>query len=825
MAKPTQEQIEFLDSLKSWCSSLELKDEINLKMTNEFKSFIQDCRSKNVAHDVLSIIEEEYKNLESSSIGNHPLANRVLHSIAWTIEHCYENTIWGHDLFKLINDPEKAKEYLITKAVNSNSPSLGSYESQAENRLLCRKMNNLIAILDKWICGLEHLHEIPKWKIVPMRNRYARYKKEFEDYQNICSVCILSQYVDNPEEAKLFISEIFTTRQENFYSSLEKWAKELSDNDCGAWITSFLEKGRDLRIKRITVLKMIDSEEKAKAFLMSKYQEKLNWDEHKKEERERKHKSVFDNTNLNLGSLTSVLSPFSAEDTLYSICLSANFFGNDRHILSNEEGYKIDNDCIHKHVSERLTLSSTNMLCYRYRSTYMKNTKSFIFYTPKACAIILDYLRKYTDISAYKDIVGIVTYEGDYGKTYTYIITNNKELYSNAPIIKYNQEPKKRIPGRIYNLSEERLFEQSLISFILKDNELIPNKPGINISDRSKKKIKDYISENYSNFSFEQKYACKVLFPKSYEFPYDETCTETNYGNFYRAAIDNMFSCLTYHYNTPLFDDRYLEYAKIKFQYGDSTFSKLTDNICKGMFQESRRLNWINWLSKPDIKAYRVLLYINWVFISNKSNKVKKITALWLYHYIYKQYKQSYPKDECFWNILLSYVLIENEPIFNHLLKKLDYKVDNISICVHDLVSKLIKYQNDRSKQLTYEQKDYLSKNIKKDSFFTDYMRKHVNHQINRDPKILNIFEDLDLYLKPLIECEDYNSDRLLVKINDLPQLPIPNNFYYRGNGNHYSSYDYGDYSGSYAHDVMGYSNSDIDTIFDGDPDAYWNID
>lgn len=32
-------------------------------------------------------------------------------------------------------------------------------------------------------------------------------------------------------------------------------------------------------------------------------------------------------------------------------------------------------------------------------------------------------------------------------------------------------------------------------------------------------------------------------------------------------------------------------------------------------------------------------------------------------------------------------------------------------------------------------------------------------------------------------------------------------------------------YAGSYAQDVMGYSDEDIDTIFDGDPDAYWNID
>ena len=41
----------------------------------------------------------------------------------------------------------------------------------------------------------------------------------------------------------------------------------------------------------------------------------------------------------------------------------------------------------------------------------------------------------------------------------------------------------------------------------------------------------------------------------------------------------------------------------------------------------------------------------------------------------------------------------------------------------------------------------------------------------------------------------------------------------------YYESPTYGRYAGSYAQDEMGYSDDDIDTIFDGDPDAYWNID
>lgn len=49
------------------------------------------------------------------------------------------------------------------------------------------------------------------------------------------------------------------------------------------------------------------------------------------------------------------------------------------------------------------------------------------------------------------------------------------------------------------------------------------------------------------------------------------------------------------------------------------------------------------------------------------------------------------------------------------------------------------------------------------------------------------------------------------------------------GNFNDYShdfeEPTYDRYNGFYAQDEMGYSDDDIDTIFDGDPEAYWNID
>ena len=35
----------------------------------------------------------------------------------------------------------------------------------------------------------------------------------------------------------------------------------------------------------------------------------------------------------------------------------------------------------------------------------------------------------------------------------------------------------------------------------------------------------------------------------------------------------------------------------------------------------------------------------------------------------------------------------------------------------------------------------------------------------------------------------------------------------------------YDRYNGYYAQDVEGYSDQEIDDIFGGEPDAYWNID
>lgn len=37
--------------------------------------------------------------------------------------------------------------------------------------------------------------------------------------------------------------------------------------------------------------------------------------------------------------------------------------------------------------------------------------------------------------------------------------------------------------------------------------------------------------------------------------------------------------------------------------------------------------------------------------------------------------------------------------------------------------------------------------------------------------------------------------------------------------------YVHDDFEGSYAHDYEGYDDETIYAVFEGDPDAYWNID
>lgn len=75
------------------------------------------------------------------------------------------------------------------------------------------------------------------------------------------------------------------------------------------------------------------------------------------------------------------------------------------------------------------------------------------------------------------------------------------------------------------------------------------------------------------------------------------------------------------------------------------------------------------------------------------------------------------------------------------------------------------------------------------------------------------------------VEKDGISSEVYFHNLN--PSLPVN----YRQYSSYHDDYDYvnerhyDEFTGSYAQDVMGYSDEDIYDAFDGDPDAYWNID
>lgn len=83
-----------------------------------------------------------------------------------------------------------------------------------------------------------------------------------------------------------------------------------------------------------------------------------------------------------------------------------------------------------------------------------------------------------------------------------------------------------------------------------------------------------------------------------------------------------------------------------------------------------------------------------------------------------------------------------------------------------------------------------------------------------------------------------YNQNRYTTKVEkdgkswniSFSELLDPKDESTQENRNHYGirhvqSVSYGEYEGSYAQDVEGYSDDCINDAFEGDPEAYWNID
>ena len=107
---------------------------------------------------------------------------------------------------------------------------------------------------------------------------------------------------------------------------------------------------------------------------------------------------------------------------------------------------------------------------------------------------------------------------------------------------------------------------------------------------------------------------------------------------------------------------------------------------------------------------------------------------------------------------------------------------------------------------------------------YVDWVMKNVSGRICIIE--YSAIQEMKLIFPNFIITEEFERYRMM-RINEYEG--VVNDDYDDDYHDLYNSYSekptYGRYAGSYAQDEMGYSDDDIDTIFDGDPSAYWNID
>lgn len=823
------EQKVFLQELSEWTHSDECKKTIFDKVCSALQELIEN-KEKSRELQKLTILKEILDNEKEK----YSKTNFIIESIRRRIGRCYESELFASIILRQFHDMKIVKEHILSSELNMAIPSDSLLDMEIENREKVEKLIHLISDLDEWISNPDNFLRLPKDKILAVQAKYKKYKDDFNENRFYCSVCTLYDYIDKPEEAKEFLLEIFTHRQESFYSNIECWVKSLEDKECSKWLSSYLYKGRDLRIRNITILKYISDEEKAKEFLLSKYNEKLNWNKKKKAQRENKYRSLFKNYDDYKNSLNSFILGVTNKTKLYSRCLSSNVNGKPGTLtlMSYSSGFEIGKDCIRLGpFVYHLSLQATNRLFYTYSSTYRKHTTSFTFFSP----LVLDIIKKYSALFLDGNLLNhakgcIVIREIETRKIvkgYCCILTDDASGFGDTPLFVYNSLASL---GKCYHdVVGYRFVFKALIWHLLKDKtNKIDFSADRDYSIDERKLLAELISQSYEKMSFDDKYICHFIDSDKYKFP----TTDSNNNNYSKKSfadrIINLRNCICSQYDTQVLEDRHFQFAKVECEYGDSNFKKLVDtiggNISRGRYVEL----WSDWTSDDFIINLRVLAFINWVYVSNETGNVKKITACWLLSIIYRQYKKTYDRDKNFWTLMLSYILIENQLVYDTLLYQLkkneqNYDENTDIACIIVTLTRDIK---SLKQKLTFKQKCFLSKNIHKCTLFEDFHKQNADAKYCKHNDVEIILEKLcDLIEKHQGTVQNFSKPIILELLKDVPQFIIPQNFTYTHlQSNNYNKYN-GDYRGSYAHDIMGYSNSDIDTIFDGDPLAYWNID
>lgn len=645
--------------------------------------------------------------------------------------------------------------------------------------------------------------------------------------------------INDIESAKRILSEVFYPDQEEYYKQLENWVEnEIEDKECSKWLSYFLWKGRTLPVRQVQLLKYKGNLDKGKTYLLSKYKEKLGWDKKKQKDRENRHKTLFDTYDENYNSFQEIWTTLENKYSLFPMCICSNVDANNYPKASMfsdwTDGVKLQHDSVeYSVVADNMTLESTNRFYYTYRCKYKKSNEKYIIYSDEAFKLIKEYLQDVMpEVDFNENIVGCITLI-DYTSRpqivgITALLSYSKEDYecSAKVITNFDSSKISLVSNSFQNKVGYRVFTNAVIYHIAKkighNIELPLSKT---ISDLNFKSLKEHIDAKMDKLSFEDRYLCHFI-DTQYKFPTEKTDV---LDKFRLSRRINLFHNVQHHYSTPIFQECLFPYGKIVNQYNNDNFKKNTESVGSDFYKYRENMDvWLDKANKNFIFNLRTLCYINWVFVCNKTGNIKKLSSLWLYKTLYECHLEAYQKDKAFFSSLFYYILIHNERIFMEVIKKLfeknGRKYDITSIFYH-----LVRYYSNNfkgwSKELSYSQLRLLNDGKKKHELLSLYDNNHSCCITIDDSEIIIVAAKIFDFISTLLINDDHPHSEILEIFKDMKPFDIPCNFSYNRNvTNSYKEYN-GDYTGTYVHDVMGYTNDEIDTIFDGDPDAYWNID
>lgn len=502
------------------------------------------------------------------------------------------------------------------------------------------------------------------------------------------------------------------------------------------------------------------------------------------------------------------------------------------------DGVKLHHDTVqYSMLVENLTLSSTNRYFYTYRSKYKKSSIKYIIYSNESFKIIKDYLQDVLpEVSFTENIVGCITLIDYTSRSQTMCITAllsyTKEDYDPSPkvITKYDSKRYALASRGFQNTVGYRVFTNAAIYHIAKKMGHSVNLPIDEIiTDSDFKALSDCIDSRMNDLSFEDRYLCHFI-DTQYKFPTDKA---DNFDTFRLCRRINLFHNVQHHYSTPIFQEWLFPYAKIVNQYNNDDFKKNTESVGGDFYKYRDAMNvWLDKTNKHFLFNLRTLCYLNWIFVCNETGNIKKLSTLWLYKALYNCHLDAYQKDKAFFSSLLYYTMIQNERVFMILIDKLiesDDKLFSSKYASSSIFYHLVRYYSNNfkgwGKEMTYSQLDYLNDGKKKHELLNLFSKNRSCDVSINDTDVIAIASKLSDFIENLLDNDSHPHSVLLEIFKDMKPFEVPDNFRYeRRQSYSYQEYN-GDYTGTYAHDVMGYTNDEIDTIFDGDPDAYWNID